>query len=75
MKLEELNEARFEITTLDQFVQKAKELDKIGKLTDMFDVFEDNTTEQVRTEIYKLADPKTPEPFRSAMINLGFTDY
>ena len=39
------------------------------------DIFEDNTEDAVRDAIYKLADPNSPEPFRSAMINLGFEDY
>ena len=75
--LKQLNEAtkQSKITTLDQFVKKAKELEKAGKIDDMYDVFEDDTTDKVRDEVYSLADPKSPEPFRSAMIKLGFKDY
>jgi len=78
--LKELNEAakrshKITITTLDQFVQKAKELEKNGDISDMYGVFEYNTAENVRNEVYKLADPKSPEPFRSAMSKLGFKDY
>ena len=38
---------------------------------DVFTIFEDETSEDVRDYIYSLADPASPEPFRSAMINLG----
>ncbi len=38
-------------------------------------LFENHTTEDIRTEIYAHADKDSTEPFRSAMHNLGFTTY
>ena len=63
------------IKTLDQFIKKAKELDAEGRIDDMYDVFEFDTTDEVRDQVYNHADRETPEPFRSAMWNLGFKDY
>lgn len=63
------------ITTLQQFVDKANELQSRGRIGDMHDVFEEDTSEDVRDQVYDLSDPDTPEPFRSAMINLGFVNF
>ena len=41
----------------------------------IYELFEDGCTQRLRDQIYSLADPDTPEPFRSAMINMGFEDY
>lgn len=41
----------------------------------IYELFEDGCTQQLRNQIYSLADPDTPEPFRSAMINIGFPDF
>ena len=40
-----------------------------------YELFEDECTEELRDLIYSLADQESPEPFRSAMINIGFTEY
>lgn len=63
------------ITSLRQFVSKAQQLDNEGRIGDMFDVFESDTIETVRDQVYSLADEISPEPFRSAMINIGFPSY
>lgn len=47
----------------------------IPRITKFFEMFEKHTTEKVREQIYSLADKDTPEPFRSAMVNIGFTRY
>lgn len=60
----------FEITNLKQFILAC--LANPGKEAD---IFEDETPDGVRDLIYSLANPDSPEPFRSAMINIGFTDY
>jgi hypothetical protein len=41
----------------------------------IYEMFEDDCTQALRDQIYSLADPKSPEPFRSAMINMGFPNY
>lgn len=41
----------------------------------IYHLFEDLCTEELRNQIYSLADDDTPEPFRSAMYNMGFPDY
>ena len=41
----------------------------------IYEMFEDDCTQELRDQIYSLADPKSPEPFRSAMINMGFPNY
>lgn len=41
----------------------------------IYELFEDGCTQRLRDQIYSLADPDTPEPFRSAMYNMGFVDY
>jgi hypothetical protein len=41
----------------------------------IYEMFEFNCNDTVRTEVYFWADLTSPEPFRSAMYNLGFTNY
>lgn len=41
----------------------------------IYDMFEYNCSENVRNRVYSFATPGSPEPFRSAMINLGFSDF
>lgn len=38
-------------------------------------IFEEECTPSLRERIYNLATPESKEPFRSAMINLGYKDY
>jgi hypothetical protein len=59
------------VSSIDEFVAKVRE----QGIDAAYDIFEDGTLEEVRGEIYNLADSGSPEPFRSAMINLGFIDY
>lgn len=41
----------------------------------IYEIFEDDCTDKLRDQIYSLADPNSPEPFRSAMINMGFVNF
>jgi hypothetical protein len=63
------------ITSLKQFTTEAKRLNASCHISDMYDVFEYQTSDELRNQVYELADPTSPEPFRSAMHNLGFTNY
>ena len=38
----------------------------------IFNLFEEVISEELQTEIYKLADDESPEPCREAMIKLGY---
>jgi hypothetical protein len=60
------------ITTLSEFILRVNRLQDIS---DACDVFEEGCTQALRDQIYTLADDDSCEPFRSAMINMGFTSY
>lgn len=60
------------LSTILAFTAKVKELSDIS---DAYDIFEYDCSEDLRDEIYNLSDPQNPEPFRSAMHRLGFTNY
>ena len=62
------------ITTFEQFIHAAIAL-PADRIHEMADVFEFNTSEEVREQIYCIATEGSAEPFRSAMINLGFINY
>jgi uncharacterized protein YukJ len=59
------------ITTLAQFIQQCE----VSSNDQIYEMFEFNCNDTVRTEVYFWADLESSEPFRSAMFNLGFTDY
>jgi hypothetical protein len=61
-----------QILTFDSFLNRVNELDDIH---DAYDVFEYECTDTVRDYVLCFADADSVEPFRSAMYNLGFTDY
>lgn len=63
------------ITSIAQFVLKAHELNEKGRIYDIYGVFEDDTIDSVRDQVYSLATDTTPEPFRCAMINMGFKSF
>ena len=63
------------IETMRAFIQTAESLDYTGSIDWMYDVFENDTSDELRGMIYSLASPDSCEPFRSAMINLGFPEY
>jgi hypothetical protein len=63
---------RAQITSLAEFVTTVRALPDVY---DAYYLFENSTSEDVRAEIYSKADAASPEPFRSAMINLGFENY
>ena len=60
------------LNTLREFVRA---VDALSDISTAYYVFEDDCSDELRDLIYKLADPETPEPFRSAMFNMGYTDY
>ena len=57
------------INTLNEFLI----ICEISSADDIYELFEDDCTDEVRAEIYSHADETSPEPFRSAMENLGVT--
>jgi len=59
------------ITSIVEFIQQCE----VSTNDEIYKLFEFNCTDQVRDDVYMWANPKSPEPFRSAMYNLGFTDY
>jgi hypothetical protein len=60
------------IQTVEEFVALAREATQ----DQIYEMFENGPcTEQVRDQIYDKADSTSPEPFRSAMINLGFPKF
>jgi hypothetical protein len=60
------------ITTLKGFILRVAELDDVH---DAYYVFEEECSDQLRDYIYSLAIPDSSEPFRSAMISMGFDNY
>ncbi len=59
------------IESLKDFIITASECSN----EQIFQMFEEKTTEKVRDQIFSLADECTTEPVRSAMFNIGFTSY
>ena len=60
------------LNTVREFVRV---VDALSEIDDAYYVFEDMCSSELRSQIYTLANPNSPEPFRSAMYNLGYTDY
>lgn len=60
------------LNTLRDFVHA---VDALTNIDDAYYVFEDRCSESLRASIYALADTTSPEPFRSAMHVLGYTNY
>jgi hypothetical protein len=58
------------LTTLKQFILKC-----FANPGMEYELFEDSCSDSLRDQIYSLADPDSPEPFRSAMHNIGFDNY
>lgn len=50
-------------------------VDKLKNIEDAYEIIEHQCTEELKALIYSLANDNSPEPFRSAMINIGFTKY
>lgn len=59
------------IDSLVEFIQRCE----TATNEQIYEMFEFNCSDKVRTEVYFFADLTSPEPFRSAMYNLGFTNY
>jgi hypothetical protein len=59
------------ITNLAQFIVRCE----VSTNDQIYEMFEFECSDKVRTDVYFLADPASPEPFRSAMHNIGFTEY
>jgi hypothetical protein len=60
------------LKTLRDFIRR---VDQLKNVQDAYDVFEDECTDDLREVIYDFADLKSPEPFRSAMIKIGYKNY
>jgi hypothetical protein len=61
------------LTTLREFVSFLNNCQDIP--SDAYYCFELECSDELRDQIYSLADVDSAEPFRSAMHNLGFTEY
>lgn len=59
------------INTLTQFIQRCE----LATNAQIYQMFEFDCSDTVRNEVYYWAVPGAPEPFRSAMYNLGFVNY
>lgn len=60
------------VKTLRDFILRIESLDHVS---DAYYVFEEECTENVRQQLWLLADIDSKEPFRSAMINMGYVNY
>ena len=60
------------ISTMREFVLR---LEGLTDISDAYEYFENKCSENMREIIYSFADPESSEPFRSAMYNIGFTEY
>jgi len=59
------------ITSLNDFI----EFCKTATHNEIYEMFEFTIADELRDRILSFANPRSPEPVRSAMYNLGFTDY
>ncbi len=64
-----------QITTLRQFFNTAEKLQSEDRIEEIYEVFEYECTDEVAEQVYSLADADSPEPFRSAMCNMGFVNF
>ena len=53
----------------------AEQIDKLNNISDAYYLFEDQCSPELQKFIYNLADKNSAEPFRSAMHNMGYTNY
>jgi hypothetical protein len=60
------------LETIEAFVSRCQSL---GEISDAYDVFEFECSPVLRDQIYALGGEDDPEPFRSAMHELGFRNY
>ena len=59
------------LTNIVEFIRKCE----VSTNIEIYNLFEFECSDELRDLIYDFANPKSPEPFRSAMYNLGFTNY
>jgi hypothetical protein len=59
------------ITNIAEFIQRCE----VSTNDQIYEMFEFDCSDEVRVDIYFWADLSSPEPFRSAMHALGFTEY
>jgi hypothetical protein len=59
------------ITNIAEFIQKCE----VSTNDQIYEMFEFECSDKVRTDVYFWANPASSEPIRSAMYNLGFTEY
>jgi hypothetical protein len=60
------------ICTLKDFILA---VEKLSDVSQAYDLFEDETSEEVRSLIYGLVAADEVEPFRAAMRLMGYTDF
>lgn len=60
------------LNTVLDFVVRCTELEDVS---DAYYVFEGECSDALRGLILNFADHRSSEPFRSAMLNLGFANY
>jgi len=60
---------------MNTLIEFKSAVDLLDDVADAYDIFEDDCTDDLRDEIYNLSDSDTPEPFRSAMRNMGYVTY
>jgi len=59
------------VKNIAEFIQRCE----VSTNEQIYEMFEFECSDEVRTDVYFWANPTSPEPFRSAMYNLGFTEY
>jgi len=59
------------LTSLEQFISACTSATN----DQIYDLFETECSDELRDLVYEFSDPESPEPFRSAMFNLGFTRF
>jgi hypothetical protein len=60
------------ITTLKDFILAVEQLSDVSQA---YELFEDETCEEVRSLIYGLVSADEVEPFREAMRLMGYADF
>jgi hypothetical protein len=60
------------ITTLKDFILTVEQLSDVSQA---YELFEDETSEEVRELIYGLVSADEVEPFRAAMRLIGYADF
>lgn len=59
------------INSLVEFIRRCE----TATNNEIYEMFEFKTSDEVREEVLCFAEYRSPEPFRSAMYNIGFINY